>query len=47
LQSALQQVFLDAPRDVPEGDTLLLLGGGMSGLGVWLRYQWSKRRAKK
>jgi|GEM_PF-1618338 len=35
-----------APADVPEGDTLLLLGGGIGGLGVWLRYQWSKRRAK-
>jgi hypothetical protein len=33
-----------APKEVPEGDTLLLLGGGMSGLGVWLRYQWSKRK---
>jgi hypothetical protein len=33
-----------APAEVPEGDTLLLLGGGMSGLGVWLRYQWSRRK---
>jgi uncharacterized repeat protein (TIGR01451 family) len=33
-----------APAEVPEGDTLLLLGGGLSGLGVWLRYQWSKRK---
>jgi hypothetical protein len=33
-----------APRDVPESDTLLLLGGGMAGLGTWLRYQWSKRK---
>ena len=32
------------PAEVPEGDTLLLLGGGMGGLGVWLRWQWSKRR---
>ncbi len=31
------------PSEVPEADTLLLLGGGMSGLGVWLRWQWSKR----
>ncbi|MEW5720879.1 MAG: cadherin-like beta sandwich domain-containing protein, partial [Chloroflexota bacterium] len=35
-----------APKEVPEADTLLLLGGGMSGLGVWLRWQWSKRRKK-
>lgn len=40
-----QQVL--QPQEVPEADTLLLLGGGMSGLGVWLRYQWSKRRPKK
>ena len=33
-----------APAEVPEADTLLLLGGGMSGLGVWLRWQWSKRK---
>ena len=33
-----------SPKEVPEGDTLLLLGGGMSGVGVWLRYQWSKRK---
>jgi len=32
---------------VGNSQTALLLGGGMSGLGVWLRYQWSKRRAKK
>ena len=32
------------PSEVPEGNTLLLLGGGMGGLGVWLRYQWSKRK---
>ncbi len=34
------------PREVPEADTLLLLGGGMSGLGVWLRWQWGKRRQR-
>ena len=40
-----QQVTVNvAPREVPEGDTLFLLGGGMSGLGVWLRWQWGKRR---
>ena len=33
-----------APREVPEADTLLLLGGGIGGLGVWLRWQWSKRK---
>ena len=32
------------PREVPEADTLFLLGGGMSGLGVWLRWQWGKRK---
>jgi hypothetical protein len=42
---SLDQVVTGA-SDVPEGDTLVLLGGGMGGLGVWLRYQWSKRRKK-
>ena len=32
------------PSEVPEGDTLLLLGGGLSGVGVWLSYEWNKRR---
>jgi ubiquitin len=32
------------PKEVPEGDTLLLLGGGIGGLGIWLRWQWGKRR---
>jgi hypothetical protein len=35
------------PAEVPEADTLLLLGGGIGGLGVWLRWQWSKRRGKR
>jgi hypothetical protein len=35
---------IGSPNEVPEADTLLLLGGGMSGLGVWMRWQWSKRR---
>jgi len=35
-----------APAEVPEGDTLLLLGGGLAGLGTWLRVQWSRRRNK-
>ncbi len=42
--SMLQVVNAAAPREVPEGDTLFLLGGGMSGLGVWLRWQWGKRK---
>ena len=33
-----------APKEVPEGDTLLLLGGGLVGLGTWLRFQRSRRR---
>ena len=44
---SLTQVFIDPPKEVPEGDTLLLLGGGLSGVAVWLRYQWSKRRKNK
>jgi hypothetical protein len=35
------------PRDVPEGDTLLLLGGGFGGLATWVRWQWSKHRKNK
>jgi hypothetical protein len=44
------QLVLDAPgaaAEVPEGDTLLLMGGGLGGLATWLRWQWSRRRAKK
>ena len=41
---ALAAVSNFAPAEVPEGDTLLLLGGGLSGLSVWLRYQWNKRK---
>jgi hypothetical protein len=33
-----------APREVPEADTLLLLGGGSGGLAVWARGRWSRRR---
>lgn len=44
--NTLNQVFVDPPSDVPEGDTVLLLGGGLSGIGVWLRLQWNKRRTK-
>jgi uncharacterized repeat protein (TIGR01451 family) len=35
------------PAEVPEADTLLLLGGGLGGLATWLRWQWGKRRALK
>jgi len=37
---------LQAPAEVPEADTLLLLGGGLGGLATWLRYQWSRRRVR-
>jgi hypothetical protein len=33
-----------APQEVPEGDTLLLLGGGMGGLATWVGCQFRKRR---
>jgi hypothetical protein len=33
------------PAEVPEADTLLLLGGGLGGLATWLRWEWRKRRA--
>jgi hypothetical protein len=42
--SATASHTVNGPSEVPEGDTLLLFGGGIGGLGVWLRYQWSKRR---
>ncbi len=32
------------PREVPEADTLLLLGGGLGGVATWARWQWSKRK---
>lgn len=35
---------LQAPSEVPEADTLLLLGGGLGGLATWVRYQWSRRK---
>lgn len=34
-----------APSDVPEGDTLLLFGGGLGGLATWVGWQWRKARA--
>jgi len=36
---------LNAPPEVPEADTALLLSGGLGGLATWLGWQW--RRAKK
>ena len=39
-----QTVVLKFPAEVPEADTLLLMSGGIGGLGVWLRWQWSKRK---
>ena len=36
-----------APAEVPEGDTLLLMSGGLGGLATWVGWQWSKRRARK
>jgi hypothetical protein len=35
------------PAEVPEGDTLILVGGGLGGLGTWLGWQWRKARARK
>ena len=34
------------PREVPEGDTLLLFGGGIGGLATWLGWQWRKVRTR-
>jgi hypothetical protein len=31
------------PSEVPEADTLLLLGGGIGGLATWLGWQWRRR----
>ena len=36
-----------APKEVPEGDTLLLFGGGIAGLTTWLGWQWRSARGKK
>lgn len=35
------------PSEVPEADTLLLMGGGLGGAGVWLRYQWTRLKKAK
>lgn len=42
--SAAEPHTVNGPRDVPEGDTLLLLGGGLGGLATWLCWQWSERK---
>ncbi len=34
------------PKEVPEGDTLLLFGGGIGGLATWVGWQWRKTRAR-
>ena len=34
------------PAEVPEADTLLLLGGGIGGLATWVGWQWRKVRAR-
>ncbi|MCX7841217.1 MAG: Ig-like domain-containing protein, partial [Anaerolineae bacterium] len=36
-----------APAEVPEASTLLLMGGGLGGAGIWLRYQWSRLKRRK
>jgi len=35
------------PRDVPEADTLLLVGGGLGGLTTWVGWQLRARAKKK
>ena len=35
------------PRDVPEADTLLLVGGGLGGMTTWLGWQLRTRAKKK
>lgn len=37
----------NAPPEVPEGDTLLLVGGGLGGLITWLGWQFTKMRSGK
>lgn len=45
--SASAVVNVTAPSEVPEADTLLLLGGGVGTLAMWLRWKWPRRRAVK
>ena len=46
ITAPLQQVFVDPPADVPEGDTLLLMGGGLGGVITWLGWQRRKLTRK-
>ena len=41
---SLQDIPL--PAEVPEADTLLLLGGGLGGLATWLGWQWKRLKRK-
>jgi hypothetical protein len=34
------------PAEVTEADTLLLMAGGLGGLAIWLRGQWTRRRPR-
>ncbi|MDE3091221.1 MAG: hypothetical protein KGJ80_17775 [Chloroflexota bacterium] len=34
------------PSEVPEADTLLLMGGGVGGLATWVGWQWRRVRAR-
>jgi len=43
-QVALSLTVNAPTAEVPEADTLLLLGSGLGGLAMWARWQWSKRR---
>ncbi|MBM3127570.1 MAG: hypothetical protein FJ009_02930 [Chloroflexi bacterium] len=42
-----QIVNAAAAAEVPEAATLLLMSGGLGGVGVWLRYQWARRKKAK
>lgn len=46
-QSAILLQQVSGPAEVPEADTLLLIGGGIGGLATWLCFQWAGRRRKK
>ena len=45
--STVDIVASPAPAEVPEADTLLLMGGGLSGLMTWLGWQRRKLKARK